>query len=205
MFPGKIMLSIVLVCLSLMRIEAQNFKFGFVAGFVAANAHSISNPERYTDYRVFYPMAALNVNGLIRYKKSDQNWGFSVEPGLIQKGGLIHILDQKSRFRLNYFQLPVLAEIRLTDQLFLAAGPEFAYLLTSKGIGAFSQFKEKAFEISGMVGLHYRITEALDIGLRYNHAITSNSVLTWSDETGQPVGQSEIYNQYIQLVFRFKK
>ena len=111
---------------------------------------------------------------------------------------------------LNYIQLPILANIYFTDKFFISIGPEFAYLISNEenelvDRGAFSPFEENAFEVSGLVGVNYSIAKRIDLGLRYNHSLTHFSVVTWRKFTsGTILAQSKAYNQYFQLIFRYK-
>ena len=208
----KILLIIGLTLLSVLKLKAQDIKFGFLAGFVITNAQVTHKPEIYTDYRVFYPMYSFNINGYFEYKIS-KTFGISAEPGFIRKGGIIrfginHYMSS-IKLQLNYVQVPILANFYCTNKFFVSIGPEFAYLLNSKGnlpeiATGLIYFKENAFEISGLIGLNYSISKKVDIGFRYNHGITHFSVLKWTDGYGPEIGQSKVYNQYFQFIIRFK-
>ena len=195
-----------------LKLEAKNIRFGLLAGFVVPNARVANKPEIYSDYRVFYPMYSFSINGYIEYKISE-NWGISAEPGFIRKGGVVrfglnHYMSS-IRLTLNYIQIPVLANFYFSDRFFVSIGPEFAYLINSEenlptNATGLSHFNENAFEVSAMIGLNYCLSIKVDIGLRYSYALTCNSLLTWTDGYGPSIGQSKVYNQYFQLLIRFK-
>ncbi len=195
-----------------LKLEAQDIKFGFLAGLVVTNARVTNKPEIHNDYRVFYPMYSFNINGYIEYKFS-KNWGISAEPGFIRKGGIVrfglnHYMSS-IKLSLNYVQMPLLINFYFSDKFFVSLGPEFAYLINSEEnlpstATGLSQFNENAFEISVMIGLNYSLSKKIDIGLRYNHGLTYNSIITWTDVYGPPIGQSKVYNQYFQFILRFK-
>jgi hypothetical protein len=194
-----------------LNLQAQDIRFGFLSGLVVSNARIADKIDTQKDYRVFYPMYSFNINGFIAYKISN-TWGIAAEPGFITKGGIVSfginhytsVIDMK----LNYIQLPILANFYVTNKLFISMGPEFAYMINSKenlplvGTGLI-YFKENAFEVSGLVGLNYSLSKKVDIGLRYNHGFTKISILQWTDGYGPVIGESKVYNQYFQFIFRF--
>lgn len=67
----------------------------------------------------------------------------------------------------------------------------------------FVNFKENAFEVSGLLGLNYSISKKLGLGLRYNHGLTKISILKWTDGYGPVIAESKVYNQYFQFILRF--
>jgi hypothetical protein len=201
-----------LILSSGLKLPAQDFKFGFLLGLGVTNACVLNKIEPYHDYRVFYPAGSFNINGYVEYKFSE-TFGIAAEPGFIRKGGIVrygvnHYMDVIT-LHLNYVQLPIFANIYCTKKFFVTIGPEFAYLMNSEGnlpgiATGFTSFKENAFEISGLVGINYSIKNKIDLGLRYNHGLTKISVLKWTDGYGPEIGQSNVYNQYFQFIFRYK-
>ncbi len=201
-----------LVLILVLKLQAQDIKYGFFSGLVVSNAHVTNKNEIYHDYRVFYPMYSFNINGYIEYKIS-KTWGIEADPGFIRKGGIVrfgvnHYMSI-IKLQLNYLHLPILANFYCTNKFFVSIGPEFAYLINSEGnlpeiATGFAYFKENAFEISGLIGINYSITKKIDVGLRYNHGLTNISALKWTDGYGPEIGQSKVYNQYFQFIFRFK-
>jgi hypothetical protein len=194
-----------------LKLQAQDIKYGLQSGLVVSNARVADKIDIRKDYRVFYPMYSLNINGFIEYKVS-KTWGIAAEPGFITKGGIVRfginhymsVIDMK----LHYLQLPVVANFYCTNKFFVSIGPEFAYMINSQeNIPAtatgFNDFKENAFEISGLIGLHYSISKKVDIGFRYNHGLTKISILKWTDGFGPEIGKSKVYNQYFQFIFRY--
>lgn len=202
-----IKLLMLLILLSGLKLRAQELKFGFQAGFVITESQ-LTNKTNPTD--AFRSMSSFSLSGYIGYKSSGI-WGISAEPGFIQKGG-IHGLDlnnENIRLQLNYIQIPILANIYLSDKIFISIGPEFAYLLSAKAKSKvhsndISNIYNKRFEISGLLGFNYNIIDNIDIGLRYNHGLTNIQTITISDSMGYPLGEMKEYNQYFQLILRFK-
>jgi len=115
------------------------------------------------------------------------------------------VIDMK----LNYLQLPILADFYFTDKFFVSAGPEFAYMISSQKnvppiATGFIDFTENAFEISGLIGLNYSISKKVDLGLRYNRGLTKISILQWTDGYGPVIGESKVFNQCFQFLIRYK-
>lgn len=187
-------------------VFSQDLKFGFEAGFDVANAQMIYKPDNFP--KMFYPMIAFNVNGYIGYKSSGF-WGLSAEPGYVQKGGRQKYTDGYLRYQLNYIQLPVLAELYITDKIFFSVGPEFGYMINAKvksgqNSNGITDFYNRRFELSGQAGINYRIYDKLDIGLRYNHGLMYIQKITLRNEFGDQMGEVKNFNQYFQLMVRFK-
>ena len=207
-----------------LNLQAQNINYGLLAGYVCANAHVIKSNEYAT--RLFYPMHSFNVNGFIEYRLPG-TWSIVAEPGFIRKGGVVdgenHFLGN-FELQLYYVQLPIMANLYCTDRFYISFGPEFAYLINKDGnvpslpdtftplekeaYKMFTPFEENAFEISGMIGVNYSIIKKIDIGIRYNHSLTQFSETNWINHRYPPghgiMGYSNVYNQYLQFIVRYK-
>ena len=196
-----------LIIFSGFNIKAQELKFGLLAGFDVSNVRLTNMPDIKSYYSVFDPMISFNANGYVGYK-SARFWGISIEPGFIQKGGVTNSID-KTRFQLNYLQMPVLFDCYIWDKLFISIGPEFSYMVNARSKSKdnsndISDSYDKKIEVSGLIGINYGIFDKIDIGLRYNHGLTYTSKTIWTNELGNTQGESKEYNQYIQLILRFK-
>jgi hypothetical protein len=193
-------------------LNAQSFKYGLLAGLDVTKTYMTNQPDG-EDNKLYDPMTSFNVNGYIGYK-SAKFWGISLEPGYIQKGGAqrydTETKDDDIRLQLNYIQIPILADLYLTDKFFISVGPELAYMISAKAKSMeisndIRDFYTRNFEVSGLIGLNFNVIKNFDIGIRYNHGITYISEIIYLDEMGDPTETySKEYNQYIQLVLRFK-
>lgn len=209
-------LSVIFLLSIAYSVMLAQMNYGLTAGFVVANSH-VTNRLKGDDSRVFYPIASYNINGYIGYK-SNGCWGLSFEPGYIQKGGLQKDIYSYSSgitykgditYRLHYIQLPILVNLYLTDKLYVSIGPEVSYMLSAKGkLEGFSldisDSYDHKFELSGMAGINYTIAKRFDIGVRYNHGLTKVSTIQWRDLMQSYMGESNVYNQYFQLIVRVK-
>ena len=201
-----------MIFISMLNINAQNFKFGVLAGFDIANSQLINKPDVEGFTRMYYPMITFNVNGYAGYR-SNRYWGFSIEPGFIQKGGVLKndkdIEDDDTRFQANYIQMPILVDFYLTDKFFLSLGPEIACMVNARANSKnlsydISNFYDHVLELSGLFGINYSIMKNIDLGIRYNHGLTHITKVGFTNETGEPLGEMKEYNQYFQLIVRCK-
>lgn len=77
---------------------------------------------------------------------------------------------QNGMFRLNYFNIPVLAQIKLINRIWLQVGPQYSGLVSVKDVDNFVKDAESLFKsgtISLVTGLHIDLTRHLNIGGRY--------------------------------------
>jgi hypothetical protein len=187
---------------------SQNLRVGVTAGFDVAKTH-ITNRALTGVEGTFDPLLAFNVNAYLGYRISE-TFGVSLEPGFIQKGIVFNDYSVgKFQIRENCVQMPVLAEYNIFNKLFISIGPELSYLInayyTLKGeVYDDTSWYDNRLELSGVIGLGYRINDHLDIGLRYNHGITYITQLTLTDQDGNEVGVSNEYNQYGQVLVRYR-
>ncbi len=205
----KIFLIVIgIVMISCSTAFSQNFRFGLVAGFDMANWNITNIPEGHIDNLLYEPIITYNLNGYIGYKKSEL-WGLSIEPGFMQKGSRRKNYDKFIRYNLNYLQLPVLLDYYIFDRFYISIGPEFSYLLNAKiksndYINDVTTLFNRRFELSGLFGLNYMIGNKLEFGIRYNHGLSYISKIIWSNDFGVIDGESKDYNQYFQVVLKFK-
>lgn len=204
-----------------LNLQAQKINYGFLAGY------DLSYPYVgwYEEYgtKLFCPMNSFNVNGFVEYRLSE-TWGIAAEPGYIRKGGVFKDKEDISdssdhQLRLDYIQLPILANVYFSDRFFISFGPEFAYLI-NKDAGfpsleeqhsayyKFTPFEESAFEISILMGVNYSITKNIDLGLRYSHGVTPFTEIGWINPRYPPgygvMERSNAYNQYLQFIVRYR-
>jgi len=184
----------------------QNIKFGIVAGLNISKSNLTNIPNGYNN--TYNPMMTYNFNAFVSYKNS-KSWGLSLEPGFIQKGEKQDGLETNYRYNLNYIHMPILFIYDINDKMYFSIGPELGYLINTKlksketTIDLTSSYSNR-FELSGLAGINYKVSDHLDVGLRYNHGISYQSQIEWTDIQGNNIGKSNIYNQYFQLVLKYK-
>lgn len=204
----KLLTFLILLFLGL-SAYTQNFRYGIVGGLDITKNHTTNLSLRSDNYRVYDSMLSFNINGHIGYK-SESFWGVSLEPGFMRKGGIYKnetsVINDDIKVQLDYIQMPILFDIYMTDKIFLSLGPEIAYLFggrtKSAGITSYNiwDLYSSNFEISGLIGINYCLSKNLDIGVRYNHGLTWISKVIYYESNKT----SNEYNQYLQLMIRFK-
>lgn len=194
-----------LVLVTIAKSNAQNVKFGLLGGYDIVNIYQTSLPPHAIG-PPYDPMMSYNFNFLISMK-SKGIWGFSVEPGLIQKGGSLGV-QNSCRAELNYINMPILADIYVLRKLFFSFGPEFAYMINAKAdypdsIEDISSIYKEKFELSGLIATNYMISNKIAIGLRYNHGLTSIRKVPLYGDNWEILGIGKQYNRYFQFNVRF--
>lgn len=77
---------------------------------------------------------------------------------------------QNGMFRLNYFNIPVLAQVKLINRVWLQVGPQYSGLVSVKDVDNFVKDAESLFKngtISLVTGLHIDLTRHVNVGGRY--------------------------------------
>ncbi len=204
-----------LVCFLLLlnaNLKAQKFQYGLVGGVDVSNIRVTNIPIVDESIKPYFSMISYNLNGYVGYKSSGF-WGVSAEPGFIQKGGnqkythLGNLIDV--RFQFNYIQLPIYVDFYIHKRWSISVGPEFAYLVHANVKATdisndISLQNFDRFELSGSIGVNFKINQHFDIGLKYNHSFTSFDEITWANVWGYPIGESNEYHFYLQALVRYK-
>lgn len=101
----------------------------------------------------------------------------------------------KGPISLHYITVPLLAGVTLGKHLSVMAGPEFGYLVSnnarekSGGFWGLNHYKDVDLGVD--LGVTYKVNDAVDIALRYNHGL-------------RDFMEGYLYDQYGQLVGHFK-
>ena len=197
---AKLLLIIIGVGLiALVNTYAQNLNIGLSAGYDNVNIHVI--PELSSLVKQPYGHRnSFNINCSISYR-SRGIFGFSVEPGFIQKGASI----SKSRLEFNDLQLPLLADVYVLHKFCLSIGPEFSYMISAKIVNPIPPYTDdlshryNKFELSGLIGVNYMITKDIGIRISYNHGLTNIDKLPVYGDKWEVVRWVNLYNQYMQV------
>jgi len=198
-----ILIVIGLILVSVPKSNAQNLRFGLLGGFDIVTIHQTPlDPHQIG--QPYDPIKSYNINCYISLK-SKGIWGISIEPGLIQKGGL----NYKSRTELKYLQMPIFIDIYILQRLSLSFGPEFAYMLSAKSINPnsianISGIYDRKFEFSGSIGINYILGKRIGIGLKYNHGLTTILKSPQYGDNWEILGWQNNYNEYFQLKLSFR-
>lgn len=89
------------------------------------------------------------------------------------------------RFRLSYFNIPVMAQVRILGRAWLQVGVQYSGIVSVQDLDAFVRDAEGLFKtgtISGVGGLWIDVTRRINAGARY--------VMGWSDLNNSSVAES---------------
>ena len=193
-------------------VSGQGFTFGLVAG---TNVNFPYHEGSYADLPyINTSQLGYNLNLHLGYK-SGALLGISVEPGFTTKSHFSElessaspaIKDYSTQF--SYFNVPVLVDLYILENLSLSVGPEPAYMLRARTVTNdipsqnISGLYER-FEMSGVIGAQYTILANLDVGLRYSRAFTPFLATKLTNQSGNPIDDAKEYNQYIQALLRYR-
>lgn len=138
-FKAKIIFTAIFM-MQLFCAQGQSFQYGVIGGLDMADIGMVNFPSEIDATKMYNPIVAYNFNGYLEYK-SKSFWGIAIEPGFAQKGGTQifcyynfdtnYTNNYNVTIRLNYFQVPVLCNVYLTDKFYFSLGAEFAYLINS--------------------------------------------------------------------------
>jgi len=193
-------------------MNAQEFKIGFLTGVGLAHILVPKWPEVYPKGVSYKPIISSSLNAHIGFKGSG-DIGFSVEPGIIVKGGILkHDIptgNMDVRRTLTYIQFPISADYYLNDKFYISGGPELNFLLralekTGGSSHDISIYFDNEVEIGGHVAFNFGVTERLIIGLRYGRGFSPVQHYTVTDINGTSVGTGVSYNQYLHFLLKFK-
>jgi len=135
---------------------------------------------------------------------------------------------------INSIQLPVLLDFYLNDRIYLSAGVELEYRLSQNALmtdeattnhvfaGSFPLYVVRGTGLntkgdnilpddnyppvnySGLAGLHYKINNRYDVGLRYGFSLKEIFSVLWESESENIMGYSNIYTSYLQLSLKVR-
>ncbi len=187
---------ILLIIIMPLSINAQRFQGGLVGGF---NVSQIDG-----DYWAGYNKIGV-VGGAYVYTDFTERWGAQMEIRYSSKGSATpRYYSQKTRFRLQYIEIPLVAKFQLINKLDLQGGVSIGYLFNAArddgyGYVKFDEVPERK-EIAICAGLNYSIFNRLDVNVRYSYSVFP----VFSQYTGATYGTGAWFNNVITFGFYFK-
>lgn len=188
--------------------ESPKIKLGVQAGY------------DYVDMRVKYPVGfawldevlyykgthSFNVNTYFRFRGKGK-FSISSELGFIQKGCVESMAGTPSspeyKYRIYYVTLPLLANYNIHEKFSLGLGIDLSYLIEAKRNEYDVTDDFKSVDISGIIGIDFSILKFMDIALRYGYGFIPSELITFTDNTGNEIGDMKSYNQHLQLSMRY--
>ena len=153
----------------LLTVAAQEVHFGIKAG-VNASSVEFSNVNDYSG------KAGLHIGGLAHIHISRQ---FALQPELVysMQGGQDE--SENIKLKLNYINIPVLAQYMINDGFRLQTGPQLGFLLSAKSKVGDVEYNRKddlsSIDFSWAFGAGYLFPSGFGIDARYNYGISNIS------------------------------
>jgi len=106
-------------------------------------------------------------------------------------------------YRLNYFSIPLLANIKVVKKLSIVAGPEVDFLIQAKTFNSSSSskstgdFRDVSFGLTG--GFEVWPIHCLGFSARYHHGLSNAA-----DDESSSLSTMELKNRAVQLTVALK-
>lgn len=163
-------ISILLLLSCSVYAAAQSFDAGIMGGVAASQVDG----DGYGGFNKAGAIAGIWVN-----RDLNTRWSSRLELRFIQKGS--HERDKELsttiyRLRLNYFELPLTFGYSFREKFNLRAGLSAGYLGSAKEADSSGPIPDseivelRKFEISGILGLDYQVTEHLEFDVRITYS-----------------------------------
>jgi len=175
--------------------QAQNIGVGVKAGLNINNFNGYMSED-------LEPFTAFHLGGYASFSVSER---LQVQPELLfsVQGSKYKGYDEK--YRLNYFNIPVLLKFYPIEGLHIQAGPQFSISTSAKELeddgdidDIDEDFEDTDFGV--VFGAGYELASGLNFGARYNLGLSN--IYTYGDESDE-----EMSNRVIQvwIGYTFKK
>lgn len=152
---------------SWMGIENEKMKFGFHAG--AYGSIDVS-PNTHLQAEFMYSQKGANFNNLLLY-------------------------DIPLLYTYHYLSLPVMIGFNFGDNVFFQIGPEFSYLVNVNIVYGDQDIKAREvfpdFDLGALIGFQIKISDQMDLQLRYVHGFTKSPTIVLTDMNGSSIGAIE--------------
>jgi hypothetical protein len=163
----KIFCIVPAILLAVSIVTAQETHFGIKAG-VNLSSVDITNSDD------FKSKAGIHIGGLAHIHINDH---FALQPELVysMQGGK----DGNEKLKLNYINIPVLAQYMTHEGLRLETGPQLGFLTSAKskidGVEIDQKDNLNSVDFSWTFGAGYLFPSGFGIDARYNHGISNVS------------------------------
>ncbi len=159
-------------------VNAQEVKFGVKLG--------LNNPKISGDFAELGQTTKIgfNLGGFAEIGISDKLF---IQPELLFSTQGTNIKEseflEKTKWNLNYLNIPLMAKYYVVDKLSIEAGPQFGFLLSAKVKYTDSEYDEsvsldvkegfKSIDFGFNIGGGYDFTDNFSLGLRYNFGLSN--------------------------------
>lgn len=197
-------LIIILASLSCLQLShAQEFNFFALAGPVASQIDG----DRIGGYDKMGLVAGIGVSHHL-----NNNWNAIMELEYISKGkgSFEESTGASYKTALHYIQLPLLAEYKVIENLYVETGVSFAYLLSYQFYEDneptnSEPFKPLNFDLDWLLGATYAIDEDWRVNLRFSYSIIHMNEITETDYYRPNIWKHPLgkYNRSLALAVQY--
>jgi len=165
----KKLILLVAIALFTFNVNAQGVDFGVKAG---ANFASIGGDD--TDDLSGRTSFHFGVTAGIAVSDN-----FSVQPELVYsaQGASMDFDGFEADLKLDYLNLPIMAQFQVADGFSIEVGPQFGFLMSAKieADGEEEDIKDdvKGLDLAAGVGVNYAMASGLNFGARYNLGLSN--------------------------------
>jgi hypothetical protein len=187
---------LIALCLIPLLASAQRFKGGIVLGM---NASQIDG-----DHWAGYNKAGL-VGGAFVLTDFKDKWSGQMEIRYAAKGSATpKYYATQRKYRLQYIEIPVLAQYEPLNNLKLQFGLSFGYLFSAAqndGYG-YEKFEEipTRIEVAALAGINYTFFTRYDVNIRFSYSVLP----VFSNYTGSTYGTGAWYNNVLTFAFYYR-
>ena len=189
-------LILILIILAPIIVSAQRFKGGVLLGM---NVSQIDG-----DLYAGYNKAGL-VGGAYVLTNFQEKWGAQMEIRYAAKGSATpKYYSFIKKYRLQYIEIPVLAQYEPINKLKIQMGLSFGYLFSAEQSdgGEYVKFDEipSHGEIALCTGLNYSFLNHFDVNARFSYS----AIPVFSNYTGSTWGTSAWYNNVLTFALYYR-
>lgn len=190
----KKLILLVAVVLVGFNINAQGVDFGVKAG---ANFATIGGD----DSDEFGSRTSFHFGLTAAIAVSDN---FAVQPELVYsaQGASLDFEGIEADVKLDYLNLPIMAQFQVADGFSIEVGPQFGFLMSAKveAGGEEEDIKDdlKGLDLAAGVGVNYAMASGLNIGARYNLGLSN---MNDGDDSDEFSNQNNVFQVSIGWTF----
>lgn len=165
----KKLILLVAIALFAFNVNAQGVDFGVKAGanFASIGGDDTDDLSTRTSFH-FGVTAGISVSD-----------NFSVQPELVYsaQGASMDFDGFEADLKLDYLNLPIMAQFQVADGFSIEVGPQFGFLMSAKieADGEEEDIKDdvKGLDLAAGVGVNYAMASGLNFGARYNLGLSN--------------------------------
>jgi Outer membrane protein beta-barrel domain len=165
----KKLILLVAIALFTFNVNAQGVDFGVKAGanFATIGGDDTDDLSSRTSFH-FGVTAGISVSD-----------NFSVQPELVYsaQGASFDSDGVSGDWKLDYLNLPIMAQFQVADGFSIEAGPQIGFLLSAKAEAEGEEVDLKDFvkglDLAAGIGVNYAMASGLNFGARYNLGLSN--------------------------------